>query len=97
MTKTNFCELSDVTSNKTFPWDFGTTWNFLTKPGLIVAELRLAIPRTCLGFCSTYILRTHLGTKCILSLGAGYIYCMSVWRKMLNRAAKNEEYISRNL
>ena len=29
MTKTNFCELSDMTSQWTFPWNFGATWNFV--------------------------------------------------------------------
>ena len=32
MAKTDFCELSDMTSQQTFPGNFGTTWNFFTNP-----------------------------------------------------------------
>ena len=74
MTKGDFCELSDTTSQQTFPWNFGTTWNFFTTSGLIVAEVWLAVPLTCQVFCSPYILSSHWETKCIVSFGAGCIW-----------------------
>ncbi len=74
MTKTDFYELSDMTSQQTVPWSFGTIWIFFTKPGSVVAELWLAALLSCRGFCSTYILSTRLETKCILSFGAGRVY-----------------------
>ncbi len=71
MAKTDFCELSDKTSQQTFPWNFEATWNFFTNPGLIVGELRLAVRLTSCGLYSTHILSTRQETKCILSFGVG--------------------------
>ncbi len=79
MAKTDFCELSDITSQQTFPWNFEATWNFSTNDGLIVAELRLADPLTSCGLYSTYILITRRETKCILSFGVGCTSNADCW------------------
>ena len=71
MAKTDFCELLDITSQQTFPQNFGTTWNFFANLGLIVAELWLTVPLTSCGLYSTYILSTRRKTKCTLSFWVG--------------------------
>ncbi len=73
MAETDFCELSDTTSQQTFPQNFGTIWNFFTNLGFIVRELWLAVPQNCRGSSYSYILSTHWETKCILSFGSGCI------------------------
>ena len=83
MAETDFCEHSYTTSQRTFPQNFGTIWNFFTNSGLIVRELWLAVPQNCRGSSSGYILSTHWETKCILSFGAGCTNTNDMWLDIL--------------